>query len=79
MDNNDGTYTITTLRDLECMIPNTYVVQLDKALTFITAWDATSPTMVYHGANKKSFPRTYFSDGTCTAYVPPTPTDVTCT
>ena len=68
---------LTATRPLDCGVADSYVVQLDKDLALITAWQTTTSAIAYHGTNRYSFTQALRSDGTC-AYIP-TAVDPLCT
>ena len=65
--NDDGSISIYASRPLDCGIEDSYVIELDKPLQLITAWNTDGPDLQYHGDNNKFGFNSYFaSDGTCT-------------
>ena len=64
--NDDGTVTIYASRPLDCGVEDSYVIELDKQLQLITAWNTKGPELSYHEGDKFGFNGFFASDGTCT-------------
>ena len=54
----DGYVVFNTTRPLDCGIANTYVVQIDTAMSLITAWNPSDPALSYHNKNVFGFSQT---------------------